>query len=62
MVEIVAAVRPLAEDEVECADDDGLAGSGFARDDVAPGTQFKRQVGHEGEVLDAQGGQHRTPE
>ena len=52
------AVRPLAQGEVEGANEDGLAGAGLARNDVVAGLQLERQVGHEGEVLDAQGRQH----
>ena len=54
------AVRPLAQGEVEGANEDGLAGAGLARNDVVAGLQLERQVGHEGEVLDAQGRQHVT--
>ena len=52
------AVGALAQGEVEGADEDGFAGAGFARNDVVAGLQLERQVGHEGEVLDAQGRQH----
>ena len=52
------AVRPLAQREVEGADEDGLARAGLARDDIVAGLQLERQVGHQGEVLDAQGRQH----
>ncbi len=52
------AVGAFAEDEVERADDDGLARAGLAGDDVAAGLEFQREVGHEGEILDAQRRQH----
>ena len=52
------AVGAFAEDEVERADDDGLARAGLAGDDVAAGLEFQREVGHEGEVFDAQRRQH----
>ena len=52
------AVGAFAEDEVERADDDGLARAGFAGDDVAAGLEFQREVAHEGEVFDAQRRQH----
>ena len=45
-------------DEVERADEDGFARAGFAGDDVVAGLQLQRQVGHQGEVLDAQRRQH----
>ena len=53
------AVGALAQHKVQRADEDGLAGAGFAGDDVAAGLQFQREVGHQGEVFDAQRGQHR---
>ncbi len=52
------AVRPLAQGEVQGADEDGLPRAGLACDDVVARLQLERQVGHEGEVLDAQGRQH----
>ena len=52
------AVGAFAEDEVERADDDGLARAGFAGDGVATGLEFQREVVHEGEVFNAQGRQH----
>ena len=52
------AVGAFAEDEVESADDNGLARAGFAGDDVATGLEFQREVAHEGEVFDAQRRQH----
>ena len=52
------AVGALAQREVEGADEDGLACAGLAGDDVVAGLPFKGQVGHQGEVLDAQGRQH----
>ena len=52
------AVGALAQGEVESANENGFAGAGFAGNDVVAGLQFERQVGHEGEVLDAQGCQH----
>ena len=54
------AIRPLTQGEVESANEDGLAGTGLARDDVIAGLQLERQVSHEGEVFDAQGCQHVT--
>ena len=65
---IIVALRPLGvrvsphlyntEDEIERADDDGFARTGFACDDVATGLEFQRQVAHESEVFDAQRRQH----
>ncbi len=52
------AVSAFAEDEVERADDDGLARAGLAGDDVAAGLKFQREVAHEGEVFDAERRQH----
>ena len=52
------AVGAFAEHEVERADDDGLARAGFAGDGIAAGLEFQREVGHEGEVFDAQRRQH----
>ncbi len=52
------AVGAFAEDEVERADNDGLARAGLAGDDVAAGLEFEREVRHEGEVFDAQRRQH----
>jgi hypothetical protein len=52
------AVGPLAQGEVQGANEHGLARARFARDDVVAGLQLERQVSHEGEVLDAQGRQH----
>ena len=52
------AVGAFAEDEVERADDDGFARAGFAGDDVAARLEFQREVGHEGEVFNAQRRQH----
>jgi hypothetical protein len=43
------AVGAFAEDEVERADDDGLARAGFAGDDIAAGLEFQREVAHQGE-------------
>lgn len=53
------AVGTFAENEIERADEDGFARSGFAADDVVAGLEFQRQIGHEGKVFDAQRGQHR---
>ena len=47
-------VGALAEDEVESADDDGLAGTGLAGDDIAPGLELKREVRDQGKVFNAQ--------
>ena len=52
------AVGAFAEDEVEGADEDGLAGAGFAGNDVVTGPELEGQVSHQGEILDAQGRQH----
>ena len=52
------AVGPLAEGEVERADDDGLARAGLAGDGVVAGLEFQRQVGDEREVFDSQRGEH----
>ena len=52
------AIGAFAEDEIERAQDDGLARAGLAGDNVATGLEFQREVGHEGEVLDAQRRQH----
>ena len=51
-------VGALAENKIERPDEDGLAGPGFAGDDVQARLQFEREVGDEREVLDAQRGQH----
>ena len=48
----------FTEDQVESAEDDGLASAGLARDDVATRLEFQREVAHEGEVFDAQRRQH----
>ena len=47
------AVGAFAEDEIERADDDGLAGAGFARDGEIACGQFQGEVGHQGKVFDA---------
>lgn len=47
------AVCPLAEDELDGSEDDGLAGSGLAGDDVQSRAQVEREVWHQGEVADA---------
>jgi phosphoribosyl 1,2-cyclic phosphate phosphodiesterase len=52
------AVGAFAQDKVQRADDDGLASAGLARDGVAAGLEFQREVAHEGEVFDAQCRQH----
>src|SRR5208282_1514181 len=63
---LAAADKPtvgaFAEDEVERADDDGFARAGFTRDDVATRLEFKREVGHQGEVFNAQCRQHLRPQ
>ena len=48
----------LAEDEIERADDDGFARAGFAGDGVIAGRKFERKVGDQGEIFDAQRGEH----
>ena len=48
----------FTEDEVERADDDGLARAGFAGDDVTAGLEFQREVGHQSKIFDAQRRQH----
>ena len=52
------AVGPLAEEQVEGAEDDGFAGTGFAGDNHEAGGDLEGEFGNEGEVADAQGGQH----
>ena len=52
------AVGALAQREVQRADEDGLPCAGLAGDDVVARLPFKGQVGHQGEVLNAQGRQH----
>ena len=52
------AVGAVAEDEVERADDDGFAGTGFAGDDVAARLEFQREVRDQREVFDAERRQH----
>ena len=47
-------VGALAEDEVEGANDDGLASTGLAGDDIAPGLELKREVRDQGKVFNAQ--------
>jgi len=53
------AVGALAQDEIERADEDGFARAGLATDDVQARLELEREVGDEGEVLDAERGQHR---
>ena len=51
-------IGAFAEDEVERADDDGLARAGFAGNDVEARPELERQVRNEGEVFDAKRRQH----
>lgn len=53
------AIRAFTQDQVERANKNGFAGTGFAGDDVAPRLEFQRQVRHQREVFDAQRDQHR---
>ena len=52
------AVSSFAEHQIQRADQDRFAGAGLAGDGVVAGLQFKRQVGDQSEVLDAQRRQH----
>ena len=52
------AVGTFAQHEVQCADDDGLARASLAGDDVAARLKFQREIGDDGEVFNAQRGQH----
>ena len=52
------SIGAFAEDEVERANDDRLAGAGFAGDGVVAGGEIQGEVRDEGEVLDAERGQH----
>jgi len=51
-------IGAFAQHQAQSADEDGFSRAGFAGDDVQAALQFQRQVRHEGEVLDAQCGQH----
>jgi phosphoribosyl 1,2-cyclic phosphate phosphodiesterase len=52
------AIGAAAEHEIQGADEDGLAGAGFAGDGVVSRLQVQGQIGHQGEVSDSQRGQH----
>jgi hypothetical protein len=52
------AIGPFAQEQVERADDDGFARAGFAGDDIVAGLQLQSQIGNQGQILNAQGGQH----
>ena len=58
-VRIRSRAGALAEQEAECADDDGFAGAGFAGQHVEARRQRKRERLDDREVLDAQLGQHQ---
>ena len=49
-----SAVGAFAENEIERADDNGFARTGFAGDGVESGLQFQRQVGNQRQIFDAQ--------
>ncbi len=53
-----AAIGALPEDELEGAEDDGFAGTGFAGEDIEAGLELEGEVGHEGEISDPQRRQH----
>ena len=53
------AIGAFAEDEVECADDDRFSRAGFAGDGVVAGGEIQGEVRDQGEILDAERGQHR---
>ena len=53
-----AAIGSLSQHQIQGAQHHGFSRAGFARDDVATGLEFQREVAHEGEVFDAQSGQH----
>ena len=48
------AVSPLAQQEVEGANDDGFARAGLAGDDVVAGLQLQGQIGNQRQILDTQ--------
>ncbi len=52
------AIRALAQHEIERADDDGFARAGLARDRVAAGLKFERQIGDQRQVFDPQRREH----
>ncbi len=47
------AVGAFAQNEIERAEDDGLARARFAGDDVAAGLKLQREVAHQREVFNA---------
>ncbi len=52
------AVGAFAQQQVERADDDGFARAGLAGDDIVAGLQLQGQIRDQGQIFDAQGGQH----
>lgn len=53
-----AAIGAFAEDQLDRAEDDGFARTGFSRDDVESRMEFQGQIGDECEIADAQRGEH----
>ena len=51
-------VGAFAQEEVQGADDDGLAGAGFSGDGSVARFQEQSQIGHQGQILNAQRAQH----
>lgn len=51
-------IGALADEELESADDDGLAGAGLARDGGEAGGESPLEVLDEREIADAEGGEH----
>lgn len=52
-------VRALPEDELDGAEDDGLASAGLAGDGIEARLEFKGEVRDEGQVPDSKRGQHQ---
>src|SRR5215204_4876190 len=53
-----SAVSSLAQDQAERANEDRFACAGFARDNVETWPKLKREIRHQGEILNAERGQH----
>ena len=52
------AVGAFAQHQIERAQNDGFARTGFTRDDVATRLEFQRQVAYQSQIFDAQRRQH----
>ena len=50
------AISAFSENKIQCADDDGLTRAGFTGDGVEAGLKFKREVGNQSKISDAQRG------